>query len=159
MSGSVLISFCLNNCSTISTATSCYILHESHSKLWHIQNYVYSGTCRNIQAFLALLRHIQDYSGIFSTLCNGHILTTAPYSEPWHIYKQSHSKPCETFDKAYWETYHSQNSLFKHYSAISRTLCIYCTWINLAYLESCNIQNPSAIAFRGKFRTLSYLRK
>ena len=101
MSGSVLISFCLDNCSTISTATLCYILHQSHSKLRHIQNYVYSGTCRNIQAFLALLRHIQAYSGIFSTLCNRHILTTAPYSEPWHIYKQSHiySKPCETLTR------------------------------------------------------------
>ena len=45
------------------------------------------------------------------------------------------------------------------YSEIFRTLCNAYIRRNLAYSESWNIQNPSIIASRRIFRTLSYLRK
>ena len=73
-----------------------------------------------------LLRHIQDYSGIFSILCNPHIFTILPmlspsiyraggetlrnvdqaYSESSHI--QAYSEPCATL--AYSETWHTRNT-------------------------------------------------
>ena len=39
------------------------------------------GKIERIQA----LRHIQAFSGIFSTLCNPRLFTTLPYFETWHI--------------------------------------------------------------------------
>ena len=44
---------CLSNCSVICTVTVCYVLHQTHSELWHIQNSVYSGICRLIQSYPA----------------------------------------------------------------------------------------------------------
>ena len=57
------------------------------SEFLHTQNSVFSGICRHIQSYAALLRHIhtnietllrhtQAYSGIFSTLCNPLIFIT-----------------------------------------------------------------------------------
>ena len=108
MFDSVLNTSCLSNCSVI-FRTLCYVLHQAHSELWHIQDSVYSGICRHIEAYLALLRQIQAYSvlssvilsylqpshilrlgifrtgGIFKTLWN----FDQAYTEPCHIYKIS----------------------------------------------------------------------
>ena len=86
----------LNNCSVICTMTLCCVLHQTHSKFWHIQNSIYSGIFRHIQAYLALLmhiqalRHIHAYSSIFITLRNPRTFTTLPFSEPWHILNRGH---------------------------------------------------------------------
>ena len=77
------ICLCLNNCSVVCTVTLCYVLHQTHSEFWHIQNYVYSGISRHIQRYSALLRHIHVYWDIMNTcsiLC-----VTLTYSQPCHI--------------------------------------------------------------------------
>ena len=48
---------CLNNCSVIYTVTLRYVLHETYSEFWHIQNSVSSGIFRHIQAYSVLLRN------------------------------------------------------------------------------------------------------
>ena len=73
---------CLNNCSVISTATLCYVLHEAHSEFWHVQHYVFSALLRHIHAFWDINN---AYLGIFSSLCNPRIFTALPYSESWYI--------------------------------------------------------------------------
>ena len=37
------IRLCLDNYSVICTVISCYVLHQTHSELWHIQHSVFSG--------------------------------------------------------------------------------------------------------------------
>ena len=66
------IRVCLGNCSAIGTTTLWYVLHQTHSEFWHIQNSIYSGIFRHIQGYLKLLRHIhvhwgtvKTYSGLF----------------------------------------------------------------------------------------------
>ena len=84
----------LNNCSVICIVTLCNILHQIRSKFWHIQHSLFSGICWVIISYWVLLRHItyieilryiQTYSGIFSTLFNPCIFTILPYSELWQI--------------------------------------------------------------------------
>ena len=49
---------CLNNCSATFTVTLWYVLHQTHSEFWYIQNSVYSGICRHIQAHSVLSRQL-----------------------------------------------------------------------------------------------------
>ena len=130
------IRLCLDNCSVICAITLCHVLHQAHSK---------------IQSWSALLRHIHAYwdiiyaySSLFSTLSSPHIHNLAVF---W-----AYLKPCETL------TRHIQKPTIGHYSAIFRTLYNASIRRNLAYSESWNIQNPSIIASRRIFRTLSYLK-
>ena len=55
---------CLDNCSVICTVTLCYVLHQTHSEFWHIQHSVFSGICRHIPSYSALLRHVNAYRDI-----------------------------------------------------------------------------------------------
>ena len=114
-------------------------------------------------AYSALLRHIHAYWGIvkaYLTPC-----VTLTYWKLCDIPCPSRSraggifKTLWNFDQAYSEPCHSQNSLFRHYSGIFRTLCNSCICSNLAYLKSWNIQNPSIIASLRILRTLRYLPK
>ena len=92
------IPLCLYNCSVmLSNLDNClvtlyYVLHRTHSEFWHIQHSVFL-VCVGIFNYIqhhwgifthieTLLRHIQAYSDIFSTLYNHLIFTTTPYSEP-----------------------------------------------------------------------------
>ena len=64
------ICLCLNNYAVIFTVTLCYVLHQNvlhqtYSEFWHIQNSVYLGICRIIQAYSTLLKHIHAYWNIF----------------------------------------------------------------------------------------------
>ena len=77
------ICLCLNNCSVVCTVTLCYVLHQTHSEFWHIQNYVYSGISRHIQRYSALLRHIHVYWDIMNTYSLPCVTLT--YSQPCHI--------------------------------------------------------------------------
>ena len=86
---------CLNNCSVICTVTLSYVLHQAYTEFWIIQNSVYSGVCRRIETYSALLRHIHAYWSIseqfipilfnyiqsYSELC-----VVAAYAEIWHIW-------------------------------------------------------------------------
>ena len=54
---------------------------------------------------------------------------------------ESYSKPCDTLTR-HIQNCHSQNSLFRHYSAIFRTLCNSRICWNLLYSEVLDIQNP-----------------
>ena len=127
------IRLCLDNCSAVSKVIQ-YI---------YIQNYAYSDICRHTQAYSALLRHIHTYWDHIKAYSAPSV--TLAYSQPCHIpspgifrtggifntlwnFDQVYSKPCQ-----------SQNELFRHYSAIFRTLCNASTCINLACSESCNI--------------------
>ena len=119
-------------------------------KFKHIQHY------KGIFTYTeALLRHIQAYSCIFG------ICVSLAYSQPCHIPNpglfrtRGIFKTLGNFDQIYSECCHSQNSLFRHYSAIFRTLYNACIYKNLAYLESWNTQNPSVIAFQHIFVILS----
>ena len=58
------IHLCLNKCSVICSVTLCFILHQTHLELWHIQHSVCSDICRHIQLYSALLRHIHPYLDI-----------------------------------------------------------------------------------------------
>ena len=76
-----------DNCSVICTVTLFYVLYQIHPKFWHIQNFIYSGICRHIQAYSALWRHIQAYWGIikaYSAPC-----ATLAYSQLCHIHIQN----------------------------------------------------------------------
>ena len=106
-----------------------------------------------------LLRNIQAYSGIFSTLA---------LSQPCHIPSpgifrtRDIFKPCETLtrpfkDPAIVRTVYSV--IIQPYSDIFSTLCNACICRKLAYSECWTIRNPSIIASRRIFRTVSYLRK
>ena len=78
---------CLDNCSVVFTVTVTprYVQHQTNSKFWHIENSVYLGICRQIQAYSALLTHIHAYWEIirahsslfiiFSTQGNSYVLT------------------------------------------------------------------------------------
>ena len=140
--------------------TFCYVLHQKHSEFWHIQNSASSDICSHIQPYSALLRHIlrhykdmirliEAYAAPCVTLPihNLVIFQALPYLE------RSIFKTLWKFEQVYSEPCHSQNSLFKHYSAIFRTLCNAFICRNLACLESCNIPNPFITAFQN--RTLS----
>ena len=130
-----------------SVVNTCYVLHQTHSKFWHIQHSVFSRICRNIQSYSALLRHIhaywdiiQAYSSLFSTLCNPRIFTTLLY-----IYW------------AYLNLYETDifrtlaEGIIQSYSELCATLAYAETWNT----QSWNIQNPSIIASGRIFRTLS----
>ena len=110
-----------------SVVNTCYVLHQTHSKFWHIQHSVFSGICRNIQSYSALLRHIhaywdiiQAYSSLFSTLCNPRIFTTLLYIYILGLFK------------SLWNR-HIQNPGRGHYSVILRTLCNACIRRNLEH--------------------------
>ena len=147
---------------SVSIATQKPILHQTHSEFWHIQNSVYSGICWYNQAYLALLIHSRiliHYEGIFR---HSHTLAISWTPNPGIVKFGGILKTLCNFDQAYSEPCHSQHSLFNHYSVIFRHMqnlrsAYICR--NLAYSESWNIQNPSIIASRGIFRTISYLRK
>ena len=115
------IRICLDNCSVICTMTLCYALYQTHSEFWHIQHSVFSGICRHIQLYSALLRHIdafhaywhiiKAYSGLFRHIQHPvwpsyiHNLTIC-----WALaYIELEAKPCETL------TRHIQNpAIFRH---------------------------------------------
>ena len=124
MFDSILNMLPLNNFSVICTVTLCYLLHQRHSGFSHIQNSIYSGICRHIQAYSALLSHIHAYWGIikaYSAPCK-----TLTYSQPCHITNPDIFrtagifKTLWNFDQAYSEICLSQNGLLRHYSAIFR---------------------------------------
>ena len=69
------VCFSLYSWSVICAVTLCYVLHQAHSEFWHIQNSI----CVHIQAYSALLRHIQAYWSIIKTLL------TLTYSQPGHL--------------------------------------------------------------------------
>ena len=103
-----------------------------------------------------LLRHIQAYSGIFSTLCNPRLFTTYPYSEPWHIQNQRTRglfKALWNFDQTYSEPCHRAS--FSHiveYSEPYATLA----FRTLPYLRKfTNIQNSDIFKARHICRELS----
>ena len=79
----------LDNYSIICTVTLCYVLHQTRSEFWHVQNYLF----RYIQAYPRILSIIKAYSCILRD-CQGMFrliyLYSAPflthaYSEPYHI--------------------------------------------------------------------------
>ena len=81
------IHLCLDNCSIFCTVTLCYVLHQTHSQFWHIQNrfffQVSSRIFKHIQHYQVIFTNIfKTYSGLFSTLCNPRIFKTLPYSKP-----------------------------------------------------------------------------
>ena len=49
---------CPDNFSVTCTVTLRNVLHQRHSKFWHIQHSVFLGICGHIQSHSALLRHI-----------------------------------------------------------------------------------------------------
>ena len=127
------IRICLDNCSVICTMTLCYALYQTHSEFWHIQHSVFSGICRHIQLYSALLRHIDAFHAYwhiimaYSASCvtliysqSYHMLSPSiyraggetlrnvdqAYSESSHI--QAYSEPCATL--AYSETWHTRNT-------------------------------------------------
>ena len=118
---------CLDNCPVICTLTLCYVLHQIHSESWHIPNSAYSGTCKHIQAYSSLLRHISH------PVQTSHIHNLAIFRT------RGIFKTLWNFDQAYSEPYPSKKSSFRHYSAIFRTLCNVCLCRNLPYLECWNI--------------------
>ena len=81
---------CLDNCSVICTVTLYYVLHQTNSEFWYIQNSTYSVICRYVKSYPVLLRHIHAYTEIIKTysslfrdiqpLFNPCIFTTLPYS-------------------------------------------------------------------------------
>ena len=89
-----------------------------------------------------LLRHIQGYSGIFSTLCN------LANSQPFHILSPGIFKTggllktLSNVDQAYSEPCH--RALFSHIQAYSEPCAM------VAYAEAWHIRNPQI------FRTLAY---
>ena len=65
------IRLCLDNCSVICAVTLCYVLHQTHSEFWHIQNSIYSYILRQIQGYSVCLRlshacwgNAKAYSGL-----------------------------------------------------------------------------------------------
>ena len=62
------IRLCLDNCSVLCTVTLCYVLHQTNSEDWHIQNCFYSWIFRYIQSYSALLKHIHVYWGDIKAL-------------------------------------------------------------------------------------------
>ena len=124
------ICLCLHNCLLICTVTLCYVLHQTHSEYWHIQNSIYSGIFKRIQEYLALLRHFHSDGGIVKTnsglfryiqhsLLLLYINNLALFRVLAYLEQEAISKVCETY--AYSEVFHSQssrNNLFRHYSAI-----------------------------------------
>ena len=120
----------------------------------------YSFMFRAIKIFthIETSRHIQSYSGIFSTLCNSRVCTTLSCHilSPNTFKLVAYFKPCETL------TRHIQNSAMGHYAAIFwhiKTLCNTCICRNLGHSESWNIQNLHIIVSRSIFRALSFLRR
>ena len=51
---------CLNNCSVVCTVNSCYVLDQTHSEFWHIQNCLFS----NMQEYWSIFSFIKAYSQI-----------------------------------------------------------------------------------------------
>ena len=150
-----------------------YALHQTHSGFWHIQNYVYSGISRYLQAhstllshihaFDALLRHLQSSSGILRTLCKPLVFTNLLFSQALpYVELETYSKPCETSKRDIQNpamVIIVYSGIIQPYSGICRTLCNFCICSNLTCWLSWNIQNPSIIAYRRIFRTLSDLQK
>ena len=116
------IRLCLDSCSVICTVTLCYVLHQTHLQVWHIQNSVYSGIFMVypsifsiIKAYSHILRH---FHSIFSTLCNPCIYSHLAIFRPLTLRTGGIFKCRWNFDQAYWERCHNQISLSKNYSAI-----------------------------------------
>ena len=111
--------FYLDNCSVICTVTSCYVLHQTHSQFWHILISVYSGKFRHIQAYSALLRHInrwgitKDYWGLFRHTQNpvqpSHVHKLTTFWALTYLKPKAYSKLCETL------TWHIQNPVIEQF--------------------------------------------
>ena len=128
---------------------------------------------RYIQAYSALLRHINAYWGIIKecpcffrhiqhTVWPLHIHNLSIFWALPYLESQAYSKFCETLIR------HIQNpaivrrvysGIIQPLSGIFRTFSEACIWRNLEYWESWNIESPSITASRCLFRKLSYLRK
>ena len=107
------IMLCLDNWSVICTLTLYYVLHQTHSEFWHIQNAVYAGKCRYIQAYSALLKHIQaywciikTYSGLFRHIQHpvepSDIHSLAIFQPLAYLEPKVCSKPCEALSRHIW---------------------------------------------------------
>ena len=130
---------CLDNCPVICTLTLCYVLHQTHSESWHIPNSIYSGTCKHIQAYSSLLRHI-SHPVQTSHIHNLAIFWALAYLEP-----EAYSKPCEIL------TRHIQNLTIvrRVHLGIIQPYSEPC--VTFVYAETCHIWNA------GIFRTLPQL--
>ena len=146
--------FYLDNCSVICRVTSCYVLHQAHSEFWHIQISVYSGKFRHIQAYSALLRHInrwgitKDYWGLFRHTQNpvqpSHVHKLTTFWALTYLKPKAYSKLCETL------TRHIQNpvieqfiqTLFSHIQAYPEP-CVTLAHVETWHIWNHEIQNPS----------------
>ena len=78
------IHLCLDNCSIFCTVTLCYVLHQTHSQFWHIQNRFFF---RCLQEYSSIFSTIKSYSHIFSRHIQAYSApcVTLAYSKPCHI--------------------------------------------------------------------------
>ena len=122
---------------------------SSYSALQGVNLIFFKNIIRLIQAYLAPCVTL-----IYSQPC--HIPSPGIF-RTWGIFKT-----LQKFHQAYSElgvVRIAYSGIIHPYSAIFKSLCNACICRNLAYLESCNIQNPSIIGSHHIFRTLSYLQK
>ena len=115
--------------------------------------FIHSGTLKNIQPCLDILRDIKAYWGIFrrylgvwshnqtySELCVTLACATMPYSELWLIHNWRHLQKSAKHIRwtAYSVPWHSQNVLFNHfqgYLGIFRDIDAYSVTLIIAQLE------------------------
>ena len=128
MFDSILNTLSLDNFSVICEVTLCYLLHQRHSGFSDIQNPIYSGKCRHIQAYSALLSHIHDIEALLKHIQHpvkhSHIHNLAILRALAYLELQPYSKPSEIL------TRHIQKSvsvrtvrgITQSYSDIVRTL-------------------------------------
>ena len=124
------IYFCLDNCSVICAMTLCYILHRLHQM--HSELCLFSYICGHIQAYAALLRHFQAYSGIFSTLCIFDISKTLP--SPGIFRTRGMFKTMWNCDLANLGLWHSGNIF--HFLLYKKTIlfsffCFFFAWASI----------------------------
>ena len=97
-----------------------------------------------IKAYSHILRHIQAYSVIFSTLCNPHIFATLPLF--WALAYLAFKTNLKAYSRGLFKTEtltkDIQKALFSHIQAFPEP------WATLAYAETWHTQNPRI------FRTL-----
>ena len=106
------IRLCLSNFSVAFTVTLYLCTASGTFRIMTYSEYaaIFNHIQRCIGIFtqiLTLLRHIQTYSSIFSTLCNPQIFTTFPYSDPCHILTRHIQNPAIGHDSAFFR--HIQN--------------------------------------------------
>ena len=122
-----------------------------------------SGICHHIQSYLALLKDIHAYWGIFRLILTySAICITFAYSQPYHILShgifrtEAYLEPCKTL------TRHIQNPVMWYYSAIFRHIQNLVQRLHMhkpSIIGILEIQDSSIIESRQLFRILPYLQK